>query len=152
MALECRTQWARPLEARERGQGPSLLSQIVYKLPPSPLNQGATGSIVSAPIPTNAVAYVTTIQQVGWSNSGGAALKVWLDVSYNDEGSWENLTEDTFPDEAVAAYRTIPANAFRIAASMGPEVGGVKRKLRLRYEAVKAVTVLGTVVSFVPAG
>jgi hypothetical protein len=120
-------------------------------IPQTALAQGATGQRVSAAIPADSPGYSLTIQQVGWPHTGRPALKVWLDVSYDAQQTWVNLTEDTLPDEASAAVvkngvTVIPADAFRDVASIDPEVGGVPRRLRLRYEAVKAVTVSGTIV------
>lgn len=128
-------------------QVPTITVGRIHTIPATALSQGQTGNMVSPNIPTDSPGYALTVQQVGWPQVGGPALKVWLDASYDGGTNWVNLTEDTFPDEAVPAFRTIPANAFRVVASIDPEVGGVKRKLRMRYEAVKAITVSATVVS-----
>jgi hypothetical protein len=130
---------------------PTVTVSNIYTIPQVTLTAGVSGERVSPPIPTAATGYKLTFQQHGWPHAGGAAVKVYLDASYDGTQSWVNLTEDTLPDEAVPAYRDIPQDAFRVTASLDPETGGVKRRLRLRWEPAKTVDVSGTVVSYTPS-
>lgn len=107
--------------------------------------QPGPNTIVSPNIPATAVGYVLLIQQVSWPHAGDVAVTVSLEASYNGGTEWQPLTSDTITDEATPATKGIVANAFKVIASLDPEVGGVARNLRFSYNFQKALTVSGSI-------
>lgn len=116
----------------------------VLVIPSIPLPIGAA-SATSPAIPTAAQTYVLTINEVGWSYTGGQAMTLAISVSYDNGTIFKPLTSDAVQDLPIAAFKSFPANQFRVAASMQPEVGGVARLLKLDYVMSKALTISGKI-------
>lgn len=116
-----------------------------FTIPQTTLSAGVDQTFTSPNIPAASPGYKLVIQQVSWAHSGGDALHVWLDASYDGGTNWLNLTDDLFQDETQPADKGHPLDAFVVVASLSPEVGGVARKLRARTHPVKTVTISGTI-------
>lgn len=94
----------------------------------------------TADLPADGVAIVLQLNQVDWPHVGDDAVSAALQCSYDGGSTYLPLTGETLLDVATPGNKIMPANSFRIAASVDPEVGGITRKGRVTFDVVKPLT------------